>query len=126
MADATKGTQKSMEILSVHINDLQTSMYDAQIGSVEEKALFDSGAMLSCFSKQFYDKVRQHASNRVIDTDAGPPIMINSASNNELVNMGCCRTCLKLEMKIFEYYFQIIKNLKHDLIIGLNFKRTFK
>ena len=28
--------------------------------------------------------------------------------------------------KTFEYYFQIIKNLKPDLILGLNFQRTFK
>ena len=27
---------------------------------------------------------------------------------------------------MFEYYFQIIKTLKRDLIIGLNFQRTFK
>ena len=27
---------------------------------------------------------------------------------------------------MFEYYFQILKNLKQDLILGLNFQRTFK
>ena len=27
---------------------------------------------------------------------------------------------------MFEYYFQIVKNLKRDLILGLNFQRTFK
>ena len=27
---------------------------------------------------------------------------------------------------MFEYYFQILKNLKRDLILGLNFRRTFK
>ena len=27
---------------------------------------------------------------------------------------------------MFEYYFQILKNLKGDLILGLNFQRTFK
>ena len=27
---------------------------------------------------------------------------------------------------MFEYYFQIFKNLKRDLILGLNFQRTFK
>ena len=27
---------------------------------------------------------------------------------------------------MFEYYFQILKNLKRDLILGLNFQRTFK
>ena len=28
--------------------------------------------------------------------------------------------------KTFKYYFQILKNLKQDLILGLNFQRTFK
>ena len=28
--------------------------------------------------------------------------------------------------KTFEFYFQILKNLKLDLILGLNFQRTFK
>ena len=27
---------------------------------------------------------------------------------------------------MFKYYFQILKNLKQDLILGLNFQRTFK
>ena len=27
---------------------------------------------------------------------------------------------------MFEYYFQILKSLKRDLILGLNFKRMFK
>ena len=27
---------------------------------------------------------------------------------------------------MFEYYFQILKNLKQDLILGFNFQRTFK
>ena len=33
---------------------------------------------------------------------------------------------IKLGEKMFEYYFQILKNLKQDLILGLNFQRTFK
>ena len=40
--------------------------------------------------------------------------------------MGHCRLRLKLGQKSFEYYFQIIKNLKRDLILGLNFQKTFK
>ena len=52
--------------------------------------------------------------------------MITSASDDKLINFGCCKLHLKLGQKTFEYYFQIIKNLKRDLIIGLNFQRTFK
>ena len=52
--------------------------------------------------------------------------MIMSASDNEHINVGCCRLCFKLGLKTFEYYFQIIKNLKQDLILGLNFHKTFK
>ena len=52
--------------------------------------------------------------------------MIMSASEDELINLGCCRVCFKLGQKTFEYYFQIIKNLKRDLILGLNFQRMFK
>ena len=39
------------EILSVHIDDMQKSTYNAKVSSTEAKALFDSGAMLSCISK---------------------------------------------------------------------------
>ena len=60
------------------------------------------------------------------DTNAGPPVIIMSASVEELMNLGRCRLHLKLGPKTFEYYFQIIKNLKQDLILGLNFQRTFK
>ena len=44
--------QKSHEeILSVHIDDTQKSTYTAKVGSTEARALFDSGALLSCISK---------------------------------------------------------------------------
>ena len=39
------------EILSVHLNDTQTSTNDAKIGGTNATALFDSGATLSCMSK---------------------------------------------------------------------------
>ena len=42
---------ETMEILSIHINDTQTSMYSAVIGNTNVKALFNSGATLSCISK---------------------------------------------------------------------------
>ena len=54
------------------------------------------------------------------------PIIITSASDDELINLGWCRLHFKLGQKTFEYYFQIIKNLKRDLILDLNFQRTFK
>ena len=63
---------------------------------------------------------------KVIDTNAGPAIVVTTASNDELINLGRCRLCIKLGKKMFEYYFQILKNLKQDLILGLNFQRTFK
>ena len=53
-------------------------------------------------------------------------MIIMSASNNELTNLGRCRLRFKLGEETFEYYFQIIKNLKRDLILGLNFQKTFK
>ena len=49
-----------------------------------------------------------------------------SASDNELINLGHCRLHFKLGSKTFEYYFQIIKNLKQDPILGLNFHKMFK
>ena len=61
---------------------------------------------------------------KVIDTNAGPAIIV--ASDDKLINLGRCRLCVKLGEKMFEYYFQILKNLKQDLILGLNFQRTFK
>ena len=56
-----KGTHTTSKadakILSVHLNNTQTSMYDAKIGDTNAIALFDSGATISCISKQFYDKI---------------------------------------------------------------------
>ena len=53
-------------------------------------------------------------------------MIITSASNDKLTNLGRCRLHFKLGEETFEYYFQIIKNLKWDLILGLNFQKTFK
>ena len=39
------------EILSVQIDDMQKSTYNAKVGITEATALFDSGTMLSCISK---------------------------------------------------------------------------
>ena len=114
------------EILSVHLNDMQTSMYNAKIGNTNTNTLFDSGATLSCISEQFYNKIWCLELDRIIDINAGPPLLITSASEDELINLGHCRLRFKLGQKLFEYYFQIIKNLKRDLILGLNFQRMFK
>ena len=62
----------------------------------------------------------------VINTNAGPAIIVTLASDDELINLGQCRLHIKLFEKLFEYYFQILKNLKQDLILGLNFQRMFK
>ena len=48
----------------------------------------------------------------VIYTNAGPPIVITSASAEELTNLGRCRLSIKLGPTTFEYYFQVIRNLK--------------
>ena len=64
--------------------------------------------------------------SKVIDTNAGPAIIVTSASDDELINLGRCRLHIKLGEKMFKYYFQILKNLKRDLMLGLNFQRTFK
>ena len=118
--------QKSHEeILSVHIDDIQKSTYTAKVGSTEATALFDSGATLSCISKLFYDCISHMEPSKVIDTNAGPAIVVTSASDDEHINLGCCTLCIKLGDKTFEYYFQILKNLKRDLILGLNFQRMF-
>ena len=114
------------EILSVHIDETQKSTYNAKVGSTEAKALFDSSAILSCISKHFYDCISCTEPSRVIDTNAGPAIIVTSASDNELIKLGRCRLHIKLGEKTFEYYFQILKNLKQDLILGLNFQTTFK
>ena len=53
-------------------------------------------------------------------------MIITSASNDKLTNLGRCRLRFKLGEETFKYYFQIIKNLKRDLILGLSFQKTFK
>ena len=82
-----------------------SSSYNAKVSNTEAKALFDSGAMLSCISKQFYNCICKIEPSMVIDTSAGPPIIITSVSAEELTNLGRCRLCLKLGPKTFEYYF---------------------
>ena len=100
------------KILSVHIDDMQKSTYNAKVGSMEETALFDSGATLSCISKRFYDRISCTEPSRVLDTNAESAIIVTSASDNKLINLGQWRLCIKLGKKIFKYYFQILKNLK--------------
>ena len=119
--------QKShKEILSVHIDDTQKSTYTAKVGNTEATALFDSGTLLSCISKQFYDRISHMEPSNVINTNARPAIIVTTASDDELINLGQCRLCIKLDKKMFEYYFQILKNLKQNLMLGLNFQRMFK
>ena len=45
------------EILSMHLNDMQTFTYDAKIGDTNATTLFDSGTTLSCISERFYTKI---------------------------------------------------------------------
>ena len=100
--------KRHKKILSVQINDTQKSTYNAKIGSTEATALFDSGATLSCISKRFYNCIHYIEPSMVIDTNAGPAIILTSASDDELLNLGRCRLYIKLGAKMFEYYFQII------------------
>ena len=81
---------------------------------------------LSCISKQFYNCISHTELSKVIKTNAGPTIVVTRASDDKLINLGRCRLHIKLDEKTFEYYFQILKNLKRDLILGLNFQRMFK
>ena len=118
--------KRHKEILSVHIDDTQKSTYTAKVGSTEATALFNFDATLSCISKQFYDHISHTEPSKVIDTNARPAIIVTSASDDKLINLGQCRLHITLGEKTFEYYFQILKNLKRDLILGLNFQRTFK
>ena len=76
------------EILSVHIDDTQKSTYNAKVGSTVETALFDSGTTLSCISKYFYDCIHCTEPSRVINTNAGPAIIVTSASDDKLINLG--------------------------------------
>ena len=114
------------EILSVPIVDTQKSMYNTKVGSTEATALFDSGTTLSCISKRFYDHIHCIEPSMVINTNAGPAIVVTSASDDELINLGRCRLCIKLGKKMFVYFFQLLKNLKRDLILDLNFQRMLK
>ena len=119
--------QESHEVfLSVHIDDTQKSTYTAKVGSTEVTALFDSGATLSCISKRFYDHISHTKPSKIIDTNARPAIVVTSASDDKLINLGRGRLRVKLDIKTFKYYFQILKNLKRDPILGLNFQRMFK
>ena len=76
------------EILSVYIDDTQKSTYNAKVGGMEATALFNSGATLSCILKCFYDYIRHADPSRVIDTNAGPAIVVTSASDDKLINLG--------------------------------------
>ena len=78
--------QKSHEeILSVHIDDTQKSTYTAKVSSMEATALFNSGATLSCISKQFYNRISCTEPLKVINTNAGPSIIVTSASDVHLL-----------------------------------------
>ena len=86
------------ERLSIHIDDTQKSMYNTKVGSTEATAFFDSGATL-CISKHFYDRIHRIEPSTVIDTNAGPAIIVTSASDDKLINLGQCRLHIKLGEK---------------------------
>ena len=100
------------EILSVHIDVTQKSTYNAKVSGTEATALFDSGTTLNCMSKRFYNPICHVKPSMVINTNAGPAMVVTSASDDELINLERCRLHIKLGEKTFEYYFQILKNLK--------------
>ena len=55
----TEATQEApREILLIHLNDMQMSTYSVAIGNTNAMALFNSGTMLRCISKQFYEKIQ--------------------------------------------------------------------
>ena len=76
------------EILSVHIDDTQKSTYNTKVSSTEATALFDSGTTLSCISKHFYDHICHIKPSMVINTNTGPAIVVTSASDDKLINLG--------------------------------------
>ena len=41
--------------------------------------------------------------SKVINTNAGPAIVVTSASDDELINLGRCRLHIKLGEKTIEY-----------------------
>ena len=100
------------EILLIHINDVQMSTYNASIGKANIKTLFDSGATFSCISKHCYDQIQHTKPDHITDANVGPPIVITSALNEEVTNLGWCWLRFKLGTKMFKYFLQIIKNLK--------------
>ena len=55
---------------------------------MEATALFNSGATLSCISKHFYDQIHHIKPSMVIDTNAGPAIVVTLASDDKLINLG--------------------------------------
>ena len=81
--------QKSHEeILSVHIDGTQKSTYTANVGSTEATALFDSGTLLSCISKRFYNRISHTEPSKVINTNAGPAIIVTTVSDDKFINLG--------------------------------------
>ena len=97
------------EILSIQINNTHKSTYNAKVANTEATALFNSGAVLSCISKWFYDRIHQVDPAMVINTNARPPVVITSASVDELTNLGQCKLCIKLSPKTFETTFRLSK-----------------
>ena len=88
MTQTVTGPECHEEILSVQINDMQKSTYNAKVSNTEAMVLFDSGTMLNYISKQFYNRICLIELSMVIDTSAGPPIVITLVSAEELPNLG--------------------------------------
>ena len=63
-------------------------MYNSMVGRTEATALFDSGTTLRCILKRFYDHIHHIEPSMVIGTNAGPAIVMTSASDDELINVG--------------------------------------
>ena len=114
-----------MEILICNIHDENNnkSLYKARFAKCETKTLYDTGATLCLISKEFFQNL---GTKEKAITRAGPPIRLTQANGQPLLNLGQVQLKFKIGSQSFTYWFQIVRGLKQNMIIGLNLMKKYK
>jgi hypothetical protein len=101
-------------------SNLPTSLL--KIRNTQTRALWDSGAEVSCISTTLWHKICKGKSEKLENTNTE----LKSVSGNNLLVLGLFRTNLQIDNESFPAEFYVIKNMKRDLIIGRDFMVRYK
>ena len=93
-------------------------LYRVSVSNLDMEVLYDNGASISVMSKRFFKKLQNKS--RLIRSNRN----ISGVGGEALEPVGECFITLKIGKKIFRDRVIVIKNLKHNYILGQVLHRT--